>query len=130
MAFKISAQLAANCTKTPARAAWIERLPTTLRGLERRWSLTLGTPFDGEDVSCAWVAPVVRADGTSAVLKLGMPHMEGEHEIQGLRFWNGDPTVRLLEADDALGAMLVERCEPGASLRELPEPEQDLVIAG
>jgi streptomycin 6-kinase len=75
------------------------------------------------------VTPVVRADGTSAVLKLGMPHMEGEHEIHCLRFWDRDPTVRLLEADDELGAMLLERCEPGTPLRALPEPEQDLVIA-
>jgi streptomycin 6-kinase len=56
--------------------------------------------------------------------------MEGQHELQGLRFWNGDPTVRLLQADDDLGAMLIERCEPGTALRALPEPEQDLVIAG
>jgi streptomycin 6-kinase len=63
------------------------------------------------------------------VLKLGMPHMEGEHEIAGLRFWDGNPTVRLLQADDDLGAMLLERCEPGTLLRTLPDPEQDLVIA-
>jgi len=37
--------------------------------------------------------------------------------------------VRLLEADDHLGAMLLERCEPGTPLRALSEPEQDLVIA-
>jgi hypothetical protein len=35
-----------------------------------------------------------------------MPHMEGEQELQGLRFCNGDPTDRLLEADCELGAML------------------------
>jgi streptomycin 6-kinase len=64
------------------------------------------------------------------VLKLGMPHMEGEHEVNGLRFWDGDPTVRLLEADDDWGAMLLERCEPGTGLRVRPEPEQDRVIAG
>ena len=69
------------------------------------------------------------ADGTHAVLKLGMPHMEAEHEIEGLRFWNGDPTVRLLQADDELGAMLLERCEPGTALHTLAEPEQDLVLA-
>jgi streptomycin 6-kinase len=33
-------------------------------------------------------------------------------------------------ADDDLGAMLLERCEPGTTLRTLPEPEQDVVIAG
>jgi streptomycin 6-kinase len=68
-------------------------------------------------------------DGTVAVLKLGMPHMEGEHEIDALRFWNGDGTVRLLKADDAFAAMLLERCEPGTALRTLPEPEQDVIIA-
>ncbi|MBC7789779.1 MAG: hypothetical protein H7Z74_07520 [Anaerolineae bacterium] len=78
---------------------------------------------------CSWVAPAVRVDGAAAVLKLGMPHMEGEHEIQGLQFWNGDPTVNLLESDQELNAMLLERCEPGWILRTLPEPEQDVVIA-
>ena len=129
MALNVPARVAVNCRKTPERAAWLNRLPDALRKLERRWSLTLGAPFDGEEVSCAWVAPVTRADGTSAVLKLGMPHMEGEHELQALRFWDGDPTVQLLEADDELGAMLLERCVPGTVLRLLPESEQDLVIA-
>jgi streptomycin 6-kinase len=59
-----------------------------------------------------------------------MPHMEGNHEIQGLRFWCGDPTVRLLTADADLGAMLLERCEPGTVLRQMPEHEQDRVISG
>jgi streptomycin 6-kinase len=56
--------------------------------------------------------------------------MESEHESEGLRFWGGDPTVRLFDVDDDLGAMLLERCEPGTTLRTLPEPEQDVVIAG
>lgn len=129
MALTVPERLAATCRKTSERSAWLERLPDTLRDLERRWSLTLGTPFGGEEVSCAWVAPVARAYGTSAVLKLGLPHMEGEHELDGLRFWDGNPTVRLLEADDDLGAMLLECCEPGTALRALPEPEQDFVIA-
>lgn len=115
---------------SPEGAAWLGRLPGTLRELERRWSLTLGPPFDGPEVSAAWVAPVRRADGTFAVLKVGVPHMEADHEIDGLRFWDGDPTVRLLEADEAVGAMLLERCEPGTALRSLPEVEQDVVIAG
>ena len=130
MALKIPSGLAASCQKTPQRAAWLERLPDVLRDLELRWSLTLDTPFDGDEVSCSYVAPVARAYGTPAVLKIGMPHMEGEHEIHGLRFWNGDPTVRLLMADDELGAMLLERCEPGTTLRDLPECEQDVVISG
>jgi streptomycin 6-kinase len=120
-------EISASCDPVMRRAAWLERLPDAVRTLERRWSLTVGAPF--EDASCAWVAPVELADGSSAVLKLGMPHMEAEHEIRGLRYWDGDPTVRLLESDEELNAMLLERCEPGTALRELPESEQDLVIA-
>jgi streptomycin 6-kinase len=129
MALPIPAQLAANCRKTPERAAWLKRLPDVLGSLEGRWALTLGVPFGGEEVSCSWVAPAARGDGTSAVLKIGMPHMEGEHEFHSLRFWNGDPTVRLLEADEELGAMLIERCIPGTPLRALPESDQDVAIA-
>jgi streptomycin 6-kinase len=84
-------------------------------------------PF--EQSSDAWVAPAMRPDGTRAVLKLGMPHMEGRDEIPGLRFWAGDPTVRVLDWDDDLNAVLLERCEPGTSLRELSEPDQDVVLA-
>jgi streptomycin 6-kinase len=104
----VSSPLIHNCQKTPERTVWLERLPEAVAELARRWSLTLGTQFEGEDVSCSWVASVTRQDGTPAVLKLGMPHMEGEQEIDGLRFWDGDPTVRLLEADEDLGAMLLE----------------------
>jgi len=129
MAWNIPRQLAASCRKTPERTAWLDRLPGALSDLQRRWSLTLGAPFEGDDVSCSWVAPAALADGTPAVLKLGMPHMEGAHELQGLRFWDGDPTVRLLNADEDLNAMLLERCQPGTTLRVLPEVEQDVVIA-
>jgi len=130
MDLRIPGGLAASCRKTPERAAWLGRLHDVLRNLEHRWSLTLDAPFDDDEVTCSYVTTVLRADGTPAVLKIGMPHMEGEHEIQGLRFWDGDPTVRLLMASDDLGAMLLERCEPGTPLRALPECEQDVVISG
>src|ERR1700722_6465047 len=126
----ISATLASNCRKGPERAAWLDRLPDVLRSLERRWALTPDAPLDGDEPSCSYVAAVRTANGTPTVLKIAMPHMEGEHEIQGLRFWDGDPTVLLLEADDQLGALLLERCKPGTTLRTLAEQDQDMVIAG
>jgi streptomycin 6-kinase len=121
--------LAASCSRSADRMAWLGRLPELVDDLRRRWKLTLDEPFDGSEVSAGWVAPARRGDGTPVVFKALMPHLEADHEIDGLRFWDGDPTVRLLEADDALGAMLIERCEPGTWLRELPEPEQDVIIA-
>ena len=125
--FQIPANLAKTCSERPDWGAWLERVPATLRELRTRWSLTLDEPF--QTGICSWAAPGVTADGAAVVLKLGLPHMEAAHEIAALRFWNGDTTARLIDADDALNAMLLERCVPGTLLRTRPEPEQDIVIA-
>jgi len=130
MELEIPSGLAAICRKTPECSAWLGQLPDVVRKLEHLWALRLDGRLHGEEASCAYVAAVLRQDGTPAVLKVAMPHMEGEHEIHGLRFWSGDPTVRLLAADDDLGAMLLERCKPGTTLRTLSESNQDVVISG
>jgi len=127
---EISRRLRERCESTVAGRSWLGRLPAVLCDLSSRWSLSLPAPFTGEDTSCAWVAPALRADGSEAVLKVAFPHFEGEHEIEGLRFWSGDPTVQLLDADENLGAMLLERCVPGATLRTVPEAAQDVVVSG
>ena len=125
---RISEALAESCRGDPSRAAWLAGLPALIAELAREWSLTIGTSFLDEDGSCAWVAPVTMADGGEAVLKVALPHMEGADEIAGLRFWGGESTVRLLEADESRHAMLLERCRPGTPLRTLAEREQDDVL--
>jgi streptomycin 6-kinase len=125
---KIPKELFVNCQKGPERKAWMSGLPVLLRELETRWSLRVGEPFDHAG-SCSWVAPATRANGELAVLKLAMPHMEGQDEISGLGFWNGNGTVKLLEADLESGAMLLDRCLPGTTLHSEPEPRQDEVVA-
>jgi streptomycin 6-kinase len=124
----IPERLATNGSNTTDGTAWLARLPRAIRDLQQRWELTLGAPF-AEEASCSWVAPCRRHDGTATVLKLGLPHMEAKHELDGLLFWAGDPTVLVFEADVELNAMLLEQCLPGTPLRRLPEQEQDLVIA-
>ena len=130
VATRIAGGVVANCLKSPERMAWLERLPAVVQELGHRWALTPDALLNGEEPSCSYVEAVRRSDGRPAVLKISMPHMEQEHESDGLRFWNGDPTVRLLESDDELRAVLLERCQPGTTLRVLDECEQDIVISG
>jgi streptomycin 6-kinase len=125
----LPAQLVVNCQRTPERKIWLETLPQLLDKLVDLWSLRLEAPFE-HGGTCSWICPVVRADGTPVVLKLAMPHMEGEHETAGLRYWKGRSVVKLLEANEDSGAMLLERCLPGTTLREEPEPAQDVILAG
>ncbi|HWO11008.1 MAG TPA: aminoglycoside phosphotransferase family protein [Polyangiaceae bacterium] len=107
--------------------AWLACLPGRVSELMQRWSLRFDAEQGGALATCSFVAFVRRADGTPAALKLGLPHMEAEHELAGLRFWQGRPVVRVLESDGH--ALLLERCEPGTPLSTRSDLEQDCVIA-
>jgi len=112
-----------------ARVKWRRSVPSIVARVTADWSLTVGNPVRSIDEGNAWVAYAKDEQGTLAVLKVSFPHFEEKHEIQGLRLWAGDPTVRLLAAHEKLHVSLLERCVPGTSLRELPETKQDEVIA-
>ena len=124
----LAPRLIESCQRTDEGRAWLARLPAEIEASVARWRLQLEPGAAGAGASCSFVAFVRRADGSPAVLKLGLPHMEAEHELEGLRFWAGDGAIRVLLADPASGAMLLERCEPGEPLSLRPEPEQDEVI--
>jgi streptomycin 6-kinase len=125
----IPERLARTCTGFPEREQWLAELPAAVEALADRWALHLGAPLD-HDGYCSWIAPVTRADGRAAMLKFGMPHMEADHEIAMLRLADGDPMVRLYDADEASGAMLLERCVPGTRLADVATAEeQDRIVA-
>lgn len=116
----------------PERREWIARLPGTVAELARRWSLRLGEPYQpgGE---CSWVAPVCNPAGQERVLKVGWRHDESAHEADGLRVWGGRGAVLVydLHVDGSTCALLLERCRPGTTLQTaMPEPEQDVIVAG
>lgn len=115
----------------PERRAWLAALPSLVEEIAAKWELELGKPY-GPGGQCAWVAPARNRDGDELALKLGWRHREAEHEADGLRFWDGDGAVRCFAATKTpdTSVLLLERCVPGASLKQRPEPEQDVVIAG
>lgn len=93
----------------PQWAAWLDRLPATTQGVLDDWGLTAGAEtWHG---FCSIVLPVTTADGTPAALKVGLPDDESEHEHLALRHWHGRGAVRLLRADPARRAMLLERLD-------------------
>ncbi|MDA1191580.1 MAG: hypothetical protein O3A46_07855, partial [Candidatus Poribacteria bacterium] len=122
-------RLAETCRHAPETREWLDNLSGVIDTLAERWELSIDHPFVAE-ASCSWVAPCARRDGSRAVVKIGMPHMEARDEVHALRFWSGEGAVLMLDADESLNAMLLERCEPGTALRDVSEPEQDRVIAG
>lgn len=107
--------------------AWVQALPTLIDEYARRWKLTVAPPF--EPLSYNYAAPAVRADGSHAVLKLGVPRAELITEIAALQLYDGDGICRLLEVDAERAVMLLEGLRPGTQLASLADDEQRTSIA-
>lgn len=124
--------IARNEQRSPIVLPILEIISRRIEELAAEWALELGEPFVPGG-TCAWVAPARNRAGDELVLKLGRRHWEAEHEADALRVWDGGGAVRCFASRswDDTTALLLERCTPGTQLgRSLPEPEQDLVLAG
>lgn len=108
-------------------AAWVDTLPGLTRGCLTDWGLVPdGDPAHGY---CSLVLPVRAPGGAPAVLKVGFPDDESEHEHLALRRWAGDGAVRLLRADPHRRALLLERLH-GENLTALWDIEACEIVAG
>ncbi|HLR84690.1 MAG TPA: aminoglycoside phosphotransferase family protein [Nocardioidaceae bacterium] len=106
-----------------AGTAWLDALPGVVASVARSWDLDVGDPYE---LSFNWVAPVRRADGSAAVLKLGVPSSDHlADEAEALRCFDGHGAVRLLDRDAERGASLLERAAPGSMLRTLVPGRDD-----
>lgn len=109
----------------PQWAAWVDGLPLTVRLLIEQWRLrTDGDPTHGH---CSLVLPVRTTDGVAAVLKIGFPDEESEHEHLALRRWGGAGAVRLLSAEPHHRGLLLERLS-SEDLTGVPEAQACLVV--
>jgi streptomycin 6-kinase len=110
-----------------AGRAWLGSLPRLVEELTDLWSLTIGTAFTGGAVG--FVAPAERHGGERLVLKVSFVDEETRHEPDALRLWDGDGAVRLVDAEPARGALLLERLEPGTPLADHPDRSEATGIA-
>ena len=97
--------------------AWIAGLPELLDRLCRRWRLQV------EDGGAArgyhGVVVPVRRGAERCVLKLTWPVERAVDEARALAAWRGQGAVLLLDADPAVGALLLERLDPTRTLDSL-----------
>jgi streptomycin 6-kinase len=101
-------------------SAWLADLPEAISIQCSRWHLRIdGDPVHGSN---ALVVPVMR-DAERFVLRMTPPGPDVTAQVQALRFWDGRGTVLLADADEARGAMLLERLDMDGPLTALPVAE-------
>jgi streptomycin 6-kinase len=113
----------------PDWAAWLDRLPALADEVVAEWELRPdGAALHG---FCSLVLPVRTPRGTLAVLKLhtDADAEESDHEHLALQRWRGRGAVRLLRADPARRALLLERLET-TDLADHWDEEACQVVAG
>jgi streptomycin 6-kinase len=67
--------------------------------------------------------------GEPVALKVGVPHPELYSEMEALALYAGRRAVRLLDADRELGALLLQRLQPGTVLWRLGDNARETRIA-
>ncbi|WP_240762981.1 aminoglycoside phosphotransferase family protein [Paenibacillus thalictri] len=107
---------------------WLSGLEELIAYCERRWSCVVQRDHD-YPLSYNFVAPVRFQDGRPAVIKLGVPSGEIHLEVTALRHYNGNGAVRLLEADEERGILILEKLSPGATLKSVKDDEEATLIA-
>ncbi|MFE1786096.1 aminoglycoside phosphotransferase family protein [Streptomyces sp. NPDC059506] len=115
---QVPAALAASLAED-GRRAWAGALPDLAERFLDRWDLRPDGPAMHGAV--ALVLPVLRPDGTPAVLKLQPVDEETRGEPAALRTWGNRLAVGLLDHDPATGAMLLERLDASRTLETVPD---------
>src|SRR4051794_10867407 len=112
--------------RAPDWARWVDGLPKLAAEILEEWGLT---QVDiAQHGYCALILPVSTSDGDDAMLKLAFPEEESEYEHLALSRWDGNGAVRLLRADPARRAMLLEQLHD-RDLTDLPDIEACEVVA-
>jgi streptomycin 6-kinase len=106
---------------------WLPLLADIVARCRDKWGLSLGTITP--HISMNYIEFTETDSGVPVVLKVGVPHPELFSEMEALRLYGGRGAARLLDYDPELGAILMQRLQPGTMLLEFGDNETQTVIA-
>ena len=106
---------------------WLANLPKLITDCEAKFQIQVLEPV--EDLSYNYVAYATTEEGQDCILKLGYVEKVIARECEALKEMESPSIVKLLNQDNTLCAMLLERLTPGNTLAKTPEMEANEVCA-
>src|SRR3989338_9401102 len=105
---------------------WLKKLPASLEKVKEVWELSEMRP--SREMNFHFFAMALRARQEPVVIKMGCNEASLEHEAKTLKTFDGKGRVRLIDFEKSLGAILLEKAEPGNSLSAVYPQEIDEVM--
>ena len=107
---------------------WLAKLPEIIAAIEREWSLVVRPPY--KNLSYHFVAPCELKNGGEAVLKIGYPEESSPifNEAETLKLYAGCGAVEFLKLDSNRLALLIEKLNPGKTLKNIFVGDEDAAI--
>ena len=102
---------------------WLSEIDRILSECASHWGLSIGDAYPNP--SYQLVFPCVGRAGRRLALKLGVPRDELRDEAIALRYWSGRGTVKIIDDNQRLGALLLERIDPGSQLADVASDNDD-----
>lgn len=106
---------------------WLMLAPDIVERAKTLWSLSdvRVSPVLSHNLVCF----AQSMDYGNVVLKVGVPHPELFREMDALRAYAGRHACRIYDCSNELGALLLERIEPGQDLWQVSKHEERVSIA-
>ena len=110
---------------------WLSRLPCILAQCRVKWGLRTGVMCPTMSINYTEFTSLLAGQpgGQPVALKVGVPRGELYTEMEALGLYDGKRSVRLLGADRDLGALLIQRLQPGTVLWQLGDNKTNCLAA-
>ena len=85
----------------------LDELSQLIKQYEKKWDIQTLPPYQ---LSYNYVAPAASSDSRHVVLKISFPdNHEFTSELEALKFYSGDGSIRIVKEDRENGAVLLEK---------------------
>ncbi len=106
---------------------WVAHIGEILAQCAARFDLEIDTPPFQPAIN--YVVPAHGTNGEELILKIGLPGADWEREVETLEFYAGRGSARLIDSDAGLGALVLEKLEPGIPIATIENDEEATRIA-